>query len=167
MLIRQGNDRTWLVCDILYSSQALLSLTELKQYDVVEHSHYLKSKIQISYKKLLSRCQFKKLRLKSFKGHILASGVVQILWTIFLRKKWQFEYSWNNCSLLMNIRQYNTITRNIQIFVWMLFASFETKSEKESQIFFWTLLLKTNSYSLFTLRRETFLSPTWAKNGVH
>lgn len=67
----------------------------------------------------------------------------------------------------MNIRQYNTITRNIQIFIWMLFASFETKSEKESQIVFWTLLLKTNSYSLFTLRRETFLSPTLAKNGVH
>ena len=26
-----------------------------------------------------------------------------------LRKKLQFEYSWNNCFLLMNIRQYNTI----------------------------------------------------------
>ena len=58
----------------------------MKQNDVVEHSHYLKSKIQISYKKLLSRCQFKKLRLKSFKDHILASGVVQILWTNFWEK---------------------------------------------------------------------------------
>ena len=67
----------------------------------------------------------------------------------------------------MNIRQYNTITRNIQIFIWMLFASFETKSEKESQIVFWTLLLKTNSYSLFTVRRETFLSLTLAKDGMH
>ena len=67
----------------------------------------------------------------------------------------------------MNIRQYNTITRNIQIFIWMLFASFETKSEKESQIVFLTLLLKTNSYSLFTVRRETFLSITLAKDGVH